>query len=126
MSNALSHIFFLKCLFKSSTHFLFIEFKRKRKRDREVVWEEGEGYVCVKYTLIQASTFDFVGLGEPQSDLSIFSGFSQGTLLTSLTLLGHLLRNSTILRALRVLMSLVLTMICYHSPFTGDIEVPRG
>ena len=49
-----------------------------RKRDREVVWEEGEGYVCVKYTLIQASTFDFVGLGEPQSDLSIFSGFSQG------------------------------------------------
>lgn len=92
----------------------------------EVVWEEGKEYVCVKHTLIQASTFDFVGLGEPQSDLPIFSSFSQGTLLTSLTLSGHLLRNSTILRALCVLMPLVLTMICYHSPFTGDVEVPRG
>ena len=54
--------------------------------------------MCVKYTLIQASTFDLNAvLSAPQSYLSIVSGFSQGTLLTSLTLSGHLLCNSSIL-----------------------------
>jgi len=87
-------------LFRCVVCLLFIEFKRQRERETGR-WSgrKGRGVcVCVKYTLIQASTFDLNAvLSAPQSYLSIVSGFSQGTLLTSLTLSGHLLCNSSIL-----------------------------
>ena len=119
--NALSYIFFRKCLFKSSTHFsdvlsvFFLLNLREREKERQGGGLGGrEGVcVCVKYTWIQAPTFDLNAvLSAPQSYLSIFSGFSQGTLLTSLTRSGHLLCNSTILTHSSVL--------AWRIPGTGE------
>ena len=136
MFNALSYIFFLKCLFKCSTHFsvvLFVFFLfnlREREKERQGGGLGGSEGVCV--CMLNTLWYKFpplilnAVLSEPQSYLSIFSGFSQGTLLTLLTLSGQVLCNSPILSALHVLMPFILTVICYHSPFTGEVEVPRG